>query len=160
MMMTTVPIPPLCRQRSSRRCISATTRGSRIYERGTTCVAATENRRCDSGLLCGASSTRRAFWRTLAGMRLSWRAWKPAQPRREEWAEVNLRRFFARFSSGYAGPVERCLAPESCAAVCWQMGLCEGQCDFWHCCDCVAGQRMRWREQGMVDLHSIGWSSG
>ena len=42
-MTTRVPIPPLWRHRSSRRLISAMTRGSRMYVRGTTWVAATEN---------------------------------------------------------------------------------------------------------------------
>ena len=43
MMTTRVPIPPLWRHRSSRRLMSAMTRGSRMYVRGTTWVAATEN---------------------------------------------------------------------------------------------------------------------
>lgn len=42
-MTTRVPMPPLYLQRSSRRWISATTRGSRMYVRGTMCVDAMEN---------------------------------------------------------------------------------------------------------------------
>lgn len=45
MMMTAVPMPPLLRQRSSRRRMSSPTRGSLsvTYVRGTTCVDLTEN---------------------------------------------------------------------------------------------------------------------
>jgi len=48
----------------------------------------------------GVSSTRSADWRTLEGTRLSWRAWKPAQPRRVACWEVKRRSSFATFSSG------------------------------------------------------------
>ncbi len=48
----------------------------------------------------GETSMRRADWRTLEGMRLSWRAWKPAQPRRVVCWEVKRRRSLAMFSSG------------------------------------------------------------
>ena len=83
---------------------------------------------------------RRAFWRTLAGTRLSWRAWKPAHPSRSACAEVNLRRVLARealsWEEAEGGRVEEAGGEEeSWDAVCWQMGLCEGQWFFWQSCE-------------------------
>lgn len=99
---TAVPIPPARRQRSSRRWISAATSGSRevTYVRGTMCVPLMANCRLGSLDGRGVSSMRRADWRTLEGTRLSWRAWKPAQPRRAVCWEVKRRRSLAMFSSG------------------------------------------------------------
>ena len=65
----------------------------------------------------------------LEGTRLSWRAWKPAQLRRLECAETNLRRPLTSASSYMPGP--GCFAVEICDAVCWQIALCDGQCAFW-----------------------------
>jgi len=87
---------------------------------------------------------RRALWRTFAGTRFSWRAWKPAQPSRSAWAEVNLRRLLARFwlspelelsEEEEGGRVAEEGGEESWDWVCWQMTLWEGQWFFWQSCD-------------------------
>lgn len=84
----------------------------------------------------GVSSMRRADCRTLEGTRLSWRAWKPAQPRRVVCWEVKRRRSLAMFSSGYSALMGCCLVEATWDMVCWQMALCDGQCFFWHSGDC------------------------
>ena len=150
---TAVPIPPERRQRSSRRWISAATSGSRdvTYVRGTMCVPLMVNlaTRDVSQHVCvqpkertycllaspegrGVSSMRSADWRTLEGTRLSWRAWKPAQPRRVVCCDVKRRRSLAMFSSGYSALMGCCFVAATCAMVCWQIALCDGQCFFWH----------------------------
>ncbi len=77
------------------------------------------------------SSMSNALCRTLEGMRLSWSAWNPAQLSRFACAEVNLRRPFTT-SSLIPDPMYCCLADTVWLTVCWQMGLCDDQCSFWH----------------------------
>ena len=152
MSTTAVPIPPARLQRSSRRWISAATSGSRdvTYVRGTMCVLLMVNlaiyvninvmaweAECTYCLWASpegrrASSTRSADWRTLEGTRLSWSAWKPAQPRSVVCCEVKRRKCLAMFSSGYSELSGCCFVAATCAMVCWQIALCDGQCCFWH----------------------------
>jgi len=110
----------------------------------------------------GVTSMRRADWRTLEGMRLSWRAWKPAQPRRVVCWEVKRRRSLAMFSSGYSALMGCCLVAATCAMVCWQMALWDGQCFFWHSGDCHIHHssvcRVRCRGKGYNSRSNL-WSS-
>ena len=84
-----------------------------------------------------ASSTRSADWRTLEGMRLSRSAWKPAHASSVACCDVKRRMSLTMFSSGYSAPLVSgcCFVAATCALVCWQIALCDGQCLFWHSCD-------------------------
>lgn len=61
-------------------------------------------------------------------MRFSCSAWKPAQPRSVECADVNLRRPLT-MSSLTLAPIVCCLDAEIWPDVCWQIGLCVDQCE-------------------------------